>query len=132
MHELSIALSILDEVAEQAAQRRARVVAVHLKIGPLSGVVAEALRSAYDLARESSQTPEAQLVIEAAPLVVYCPTCACRRQLASMQQFVCPLCATPTPEVVGGRELELTALEVIDGSSATAPGAGAPADLKAE
>ena len=43
MHELSIALSILDLAAEEAGRRGGRVVAVHLKLGPLSGVVKEAL-----------------------------------------------------------------------------------------
>ena len=44
MHELSIALSIVEGVeAEAKARGIPRVVAVHLKHGPLSGVVKEAL-----------------------------------------------------------------------------------------
>ncbi len=54
MHELSIALSILDIAEEEAGDRVGRVAAVHLKLGPLSGVVKEALLSAYDLAREGT------------------------------------------------------------------------------
>jgi hydrogenase nickel incorporation protein HypA/HybF len=55
MHELSIALSIIDAACEEAERHAgARVVAVHLKLGPLSGVVKEALVSAYELAREGS------------------------------------------------------------------------------
>jgi hydrogenase nickel incorporation protein HypA/HybF len=54
MHELSIALSILDVATEEAARRSGRVLAVHLKLGPLAGVVKEALLSAYDLAREGT------------------------------------------------------------------------------
>ena len=55
MHELSIALSIV-EMAAQEAQRQcaSEVLAVHLRIGALSGVVPEALESAYELARENS------------------------------------------------------------------------------
>jgi hydrogenase nickel incorporation protein HypA/HybF len=113
MHELSLALSIVDLAAEEAErQGGARVVAVHLRLGPLAGVVPEALRSAYDLAREGSPVGAAELVIEEVPLVVYCPACAAERTPASAQLLCCPACGTPTPQVVRGREMELVALEV--------------------
>ena len=54
MHELSIALSILDLAAEEAERHGGRVAAVHLRLGPLAGVVKDALVSAYDLAREGT------------------------------------------------------------------------------
>jgi hydrogenase nickel incorporation protein HypA/HybF len=113
MHELSIALSILDLAATEAErQGGARVAAIHVRLGPLSGVVAESLRSAYDLAREGSSLSAAELVIEEVPLVAYCSSCAAERELASVQQLRCPSCGTPTPEVRRGRELELVALEI--------------------
>jgi hydrogenase nickel incorporation protein HypA/HybF len=113
MHELSIALSILDIAAEEAERLGGgRVVAIRLRLGPLSGVVKDALRSAYDLAREDSRMSEAELVIEEVPLVAYCAACSAARTLASAQQLCCPMCGTPTPEVVGGRELEVVALEI--------------------
>jgi hydrogenase nickel incorporation protein HypA/HybF len=112
MHELSIALSILDLVAEEAERRAGRVAAVHLRLGPLSGVVREALVSAYDLAREGTPLAAVELVIEEAPLVAYCRPCAAERTLASVQELCCPACGAPTPDVVSGRELEVVALEV--------------------
>jgi hydrogenase nickel incorporation protein HypA/HybF len=113
MHELSIALSILELAAEEVERRGGgRVVAIHLRLGPLSGVVKEALRSAYDLAREGSPLNEAELVIEEVPLVAYCPVCTAERTVQSIQQLCCPACGSPTPEVVRGRELEVTALEI--------------------
>ncbi len=113
MHELSIAVSILEIVAEEAErQGRPRVAAVHLRLGPLSGVVKEALRSAYELAREGSAFEESELVIEEVPLVVYCPACACEQTLPSVQPLCCPACGAPTPQVVSGRQLEIFALEV--------------------
>ncbi len=113
MHELSIALSILDMAAEEAGRRGgARVAAVHLRLGPLSGVVKEALRSAYDLAREGTDLDGAELVIEDVPLTTYCPACAAERAPPSMQEMCCPDCGAPTPEVVRGRELEVVALEI--------------------
>jgi hydrogenase nickel incorporation protein HypA/HybF len=113
MHELSIALSILDLAAEEAERRgEARVAAIHLRLGPLSGVVKDALRSAYDLAREGTALEKAELVIEDVALLAYCPVCAANQALPSAQRLVCPVCGTPTPEVVRGRELEVVALEI--------------------
>jgi hydrogenase nickel incorporation protein HypA/HybF len=113
VHELSLALSILDLAAEEAGRHGGgRVAAVHLRLGPLSGVVKEALVSAFELAREGSPLPSAELVIEEVPLVAYCPACAAERTLPSPQLLRCPDCGTPTPEVVRGRELEVVALEI--------------------
>ena len=112
MHELSIALSILDLVEEEAARLGGRVAAVHLRLGPLSGVAREALVSAFELAREASPLPAAELVIEEVALVAYCPACAAERTLASPQLLCCPACGTPTPQVIRGRELEVVALEI--------------------
>jgi hydrogenase nickel incorporation protein HypA/HybF len=113
MHELSIALSILDVAAEQAREHGdGRVTAIHLRIGPLSGVVTEALRSAFELAREGGGLDSADLVIEEEPLIAYCPSCAADRKLESPQLLCCPDCGTPTPEVVSGRALQVVALEL--------------------
>lgn len=126
MHELSIALSII-EVASEEAQRLdlPAIEAIHLKLGPLSGVVPEALRSAYDLAREHSPLAEARLVIEAVPVLLDCPTCRGRRPPVSLQQLCCSQCGS-VGSVVAGRELEITALEVADDHD-HAPCASAPA-----
>jgi hydrogenase nickel incorporation protein HypA/HybF len=113
MHELSVALSILDVAAEQAERLGgARVVAVHLKLGPLAGVVKEALYNAYELAREGSPLADSALVIEETPLVAHCPRCGGPRPVASVQHLCCSECGEPTPHLVSGQELEVVALEV--------------------
>jgi hydrogenase nickel incorporation protein HypA/HybF len=111
MHELSVALGILDIVTEEAERQGGRVVLIHLKLGPLSGVVKEALLSAYSLAREGTLLEQAELVIEEVPLVAYCPVCSARHTLTS-PLLCCPECGGPTPDVVSGRELEVVALEM--------------------
>ncbi len=112
MHELSIALSVVDLAQEEAERQGVRVLAVHLKLGPLSGVVAEALASAYEMASTGTPLEGSRLIVEEVPVVVYCPQCKERRTLPSMYLFECPECHTPTPDVVMGRELQVTALEV--------------------
>jgi hydrogenase nickel incorporation protein HypA/HybF len=112
MHELSIALSIIEGAEEEAARLSGKVTAVHLRLGQLSGVVKDALLFAYDLACESTPLAGSRLLIEEVPAVVFCSQCAAERTLASIQLFCCPVCGALTPKVVQGRELELVALEL--------------------
>jgi len=112
MHELSIALSILDFVEEEAERRGGLITAIHLKLGPLSGVIGSALASAYDLAREGTPLEGTSLVIEDVPVVVFCPACARERVPVSSYEMCCGTCGEPTPQVIRGRELEIVALEI--------------------
>jgi hydrogenase nickel incorporation protein HypA/HybF len=113
MHELSIAMSMIEMASEEAARRGGvQVSAIHLRLGPLSGVVREALLFSYEVACDGTPLEGSRLVIEDVPVVVFCPACSGERTLASVQRFCCPDCGTPTAQVVGGRELEVVALEI--------------------
>jgi len=113
MHELSIALSIV-EMAEEESRKHgaARVCAVHLRLGPLSGVVRGALESCFEMACGDSSLAGSRLVIEDVPIVIHCPSCSAERPAVSMQQMECSVCHTPADSVVHGRELEVVALEI--------------------
>ncbi len=64
MHELSIALSIVEGVEEELErQGGGRVCTVHLKLGPLSGVVKDALLFSYDLACEGTKLEGSRLIV---------------------------------------------------------------------
>ncbi len=68
MHELSIAMSMIDVAEEEAATRGSQpVTAIYVKIGALSGVAPDALSAAYELARENTDLANARLVIEQVP-----------------------------------------------------------------
>jgi hydrogenase nickel incorporation protein HypA/HybF len=112
MHELSIAMSIVDIAQEEAERRDVKVDAVHLELGPLSGVVAEALLFSYEMACGGTQLEGSRLVIKEVPIEVYCPACNVLRILTSMQWFRCPECGTPTGDILRGKELAITGLEV--------------------
>jgi hydrogenase nickel incorporation protein HypA/HybF len=112
MHELSIALSLLDLVDEEAARRNSVVSAVHVKLGALSGVVKEALSAAYDLAREGTDLANCELVIEAMPTIVRCKLCGADSRPESIYNICCLHCGTANVEITGGRELEVSALEI--------------------
>ncbi|HWZ61021.1 MAG TPA: hydrogenase maturation nickel metallochaperone HypA [Gemmatimonadaceae bacterium] len=112
MHELSVALSLIDLAQTEADRLGGRISAVHIRLGALSGVVKDALLFSYEVACHDTPLEGSHLVIEEVPLVVYCPTCDADRTLRSTQLLCCAECGTPTPLIREGRELELVALEV--------------------
>jgi hydrogenase nickel incorporation protein HypA/HybF len=117
MHELSIAISMIEAVLEEREHCPGRVEAIHLRLGPLSGVDREALQFAYEVARDQTPLSAAHLVISETPIEFHCPECRCTRSPASMQCLVCSVCGTPAGQIVGGRELEIVALEVMEDES---------------
>jgi hydrogenase nickel incorporation protein HypA/HybF len=112
MHELSIAMSIVELAEEEADRRGVQVEAVHLKLGALSGVVKEALLSCYEMACENTPLQGSRLIIDEVPVLVFCPSCRVQRPLHSVQLFCCSECGTPCSEIVQGKELEVVALEI--------------------
>jgi hydrogenase nickel incorporation protein HypA/HybF len=115
MHELSIAMSIVEMAEEEAAARgNPRVQVVHLRLGLLSGVVKEALLSSYEMACAATPLEGSRLLIEEVPVEVLCPACKSRKLIAPTQWLSCPDCGAATPEVVRGKELELVALEIAE------------------
>lgn len=129
MHELSMARNLVDLAAEQLAAAgwepgSERIGAVKVRIGPYAGVVQEALQTAFSAAAVGTSLAGATLQVESTPLVVWCPQCQAEQTLLDIRQLRCPNCATRTPKIVGGTELELVSIEVVDatpnpGSAAT-------------
>jgi len=114
MHELSIAVSLVEAAEEEAVKRGAAgVSAVHLRLGPLSGVEKESLLFSYGLAIEGTPLEGSRLLIEDSPVMVFCTACQTRRPIRSLQSFCCAICDTPATDVVQGRELEVVALEIL-------------------
>jgi hydrogenase nickel incorporation protein HypA/HybF len=113
MHELSIVLSIIDEIGEASEARDLHgVEVVHLKLGVFSGVDRDALLFAWDLACEGTLLERSRLDIETVPLVIYCVACRQNRTPLSFYQLCCPECETPSETMVTGHELEVVSLEV--------------------
>lgn len=114
MHELSIAQS-LAELATAAAQTAGAlgVQSVRLRLGPLSGVVEDALQFSWEVVTAETLLAGAQLVVEEAPVVIYCVHCQAQQTLTSTQWLRCPTCGEPPAQIVQGRELELAAIEII-------------------
>jgi hydrogenase nickel incorporation protein HypA/HybF len=112
VHELSIALSLVDLAQEEGRKHGGRVSALHLRIGALAGIVPDALLASYEMASADTPLAGSRLVIEDVPVTVWCPQCNAERELSSVQHFCCAECGTPTSRIERGRELELVALEI--------------------
>lgn len=113
MHELSIAMSMIEMASEEAARRGStQVNTIYLKLGPLSGVVKDALLFSYEVASSGTPLEGSKLVIEDVPVVVFCQDCQAERVIESIQRFCCPVCGALTSDILKGREMEVTAIEI--------------------
>ncbi len=113
MHELSIAMSIIELAQEESERRGVQVSAVHLKLGALSGVVKEALLGSFEMACEDTPLRGSQAgSLKSCPCLIDCKTCQAQRPISSVQLFCCAECGTPSGEVVQGKELEVVAMEI--------------------
>jgi hydrogenase nickel incorporation protein HypA/HybF len=114
VHELSVAMSLLDEIGAVAEREGATSVStVRLKVGRLSGIARDALLFAWELARSDTVASNAELHIEDIDVVVFCPRCEQERPPVMGGGLVCSVCGAAAPSIVHGRELELVALEVV-------------------
>jgi hydrogenase nickel incorporation protein HypA/HybF len=113
LHELSIAMEVIDIVRKEAATHGASsVTKVCLLIGDLSGVETDSLAFCFDAVKnEHSLTSGAELVIEKVPVRVRCEKCDDEFR-ASGQLVTCPSCGGYDTKLVAGTELEVKDLEV--------------------
>jgi len=113
MHEISVCTALRDEVLRIAAARGARAVkSVHLRIGPLSGIDAQALALAYPIACEGTACDRAALVIDAVPVQVRCNACGALSGVQP-QSLACGKCGNPETTIIGGDEMLLSSVELI-------------------
>jgi hydrogenase nickel incorporation protein HypA/HybF len=113
VHELSVALNLVEGVQETAAlQGIERVIAVHVRVGALSGIAPDALKFSWELATEGTLAANSALRIEDVPLAVFCERCEAERSPRPATGLICPECGIVCPRIVRGRELQLVAMEV--------------------
>ena len=111
MHELSIMQMALNQALAEARRAGAtRVHEIRLRVGVLSGVVPDALQFAFEALVPDTLAEQAKLIIEDVPARFWCAVC--EKGFAAPNLFAeCPDCGR-SGELRGGRELELSSLEV--------------------
>lgn len=107
MHELAITQSVVEMISERIGDK---ITGVRLEIGPLSGVVPDAVRFCFDLACTGTRLEGAWLDIVEPPGVACCRSCGTEFEPDRMI-LLCP-CGSADVSVLSGRELRVKAVEV--------------------
>ena len=114
MHEVSLMENLLAIVEKAAAdQGGSPVNVVHLRVGEMAGVNADALRFAFEIMRKGTAAEGAELEIERVPLRVRCRRCGAEEHPRDFV-FICGACGGSDVEILGGREMEVDYILVRD------------------
>jgi hydrogenase nickel incorporation protein HypA/HybF len=118
MHELSIAAAVVESAEEVAREHgAASVESVQLRIGELAGVVSDALRFSFELVADGTLAAGAELLIEEVPARARCTGCDAEFAVGSPPRLWCPRCEQAAAELLTGRELELTGVQLPEAGS---------------
>lgn len=108
MHELAITQSVVDAVSDHTAG--AKVAAVQLRVGKLSGVVPDAMRFCFDMVTDGTALQGARLDIDEPDGRGHCRSCGEDFPLPDLV-LLCG-CGSADVEVLSGRELSVMSVEV--------------------
>jgi len=108
MHELSIAESVVEAVLERTGDRSVAV--VRLSVGRLSGVVPDALTFCFELAAAGTPLEGAELEIMRLSGRAHCRSCD--QDFDKDDLILLCECGSADVDVVAGRELSVTSVEV--------------------
>ncbi|MBF9068801.1 hydrogenase maturation nickel metallochaperone HypA/HybF [Streptacidiphilus fuscans] len=117
MHEMSIALAVVDQVQDAARADRQGGARqglegmvpdqVTLRIGELAGVVPDALHFCFQLACEGTLLEGARLLTESVEGRAHCTPCDVRWPTGMPPDLCCPRCGSGASGLLAGRELEI-------------------------
>ncbi|WP_369251721.1 hydrogenase maturation nickel metallochaperone HypA [Streptomyces sp. R41] len=117
MHEMSVALAVIDQV-EKAAARAGDVTAVRsvrLRVGELAGVVPDSLSFCFELACAGTVLEGADLVTETVTGRARCGPCAHEWAVGMPPRLSCPECGGADTDLLSGRELQIVSVHWDDG-----------------
>lgn len=113
MHEVSVALSLLDIVEEKCREGGFHSVeSVRVRVGKASGILPEALSFAFEAVKKETIARKAKFIMDVVPLGGYCN--GCQRKFESQEPYIleCPLCSSSSFKINQGQELEIVEMEV--------------------
>ncbi len=112
MHEYSIVQSLLEACEEHAKQNSAKeIIKIVVKIGILSGVEPDLLRTAFDTFKEDTVCNRAEFIINHQKVVVKCLDCNIESTLEKYE-FFCPKCQSNKLKILDGEDMFLMSLEM--------------------
>ena len=112
MHEIGIAQNVLDMAIQSAQASGARQIhEVRIRVGTMTGVVAESLQFAFEALREGTIAAAAGLKIEPVSAACWCAQCQAEFP-AEDWRYECPQCHRLSSELRRGTELEMASVEI--------------------
>ena len=112
MHEYSIVQSLLDSCDENAiANNATKVIKVVIKIGVMSGVEPELLKTAFDTFKEKTICEDAEFIINVQSVVIKCNECQTEATLKKLE-YTCPNCKSSDLKILDGEDMYLMQLEL--------------------
>ena len=112
MHEMSIALEILN-IVERAAQTNgaATVNTISIDVGTLAGVMIPSLEFGLEVAKQNTCARQAEIHIQEIPGRGQCPAC---KESFPMTFAIepCPQCDNSFLKMIAGNELQVREIEV--------------------
>jgi hydrogenase nickel incorporation protein HypA/HybF len=108
VHELAIAESVIETITARTGERSVRE--IHLEVGRLSGVSAEALRFCFDLAAADTAANGATLVIDEPPGRAHCVTCG--EEFVVEDPILLCGCGSSDVRILAGEELLILSVQV--------------------
>ncbi len=112
MHEMSIALSIVEAVVAHAQKEGAvRISEIELLVGKLAGIEADSLKFCFSAAASGTLAGEARLVLEEPEGVGECGECGVRFPV-NFYYAECPECRSLRITIVSGEEFLIQSITI--------------------
>jgi len=112
MHEMSIALAIIDAVEAKAREEGAgKISGIDLLIGKLAGIEPESLAFCFSAAAKGTMAEEAVLAIEESEGVAQCGECGLKFPVA-FYYAECPACRSFFVNIVSGKEFVIQSMTI--------------------
>jgi len=115
MHELPVTQAILDTALATAQQAgAARIVAIDVVIGELSGIVDDSVQFYFDILSQGTAAAGAALRFRREPASATCLDCGHSYNAKPPLAPLCPSCGGLRLQVTGGRQFLLESIEIDD------------------
>lgn len=115
MHEFSICQSLVADVLKELDKlknRRVCLKKVRILAGQYNRLVPASMRMAYQVLTEDTPAAGSKLLIKSIPVRLKCRLCGWQGAARDIC-FVCRKCGRADTEIIGGKEICLESLEVV-------------------
>lgn len=112
MHEMSLALSIVELAEKAACEADAKsITKIEIDVGELAGVMLDALEFSLSIATQATLAHSAKLALHLILGSAKCTGCGKTFHLAELWA-VCPFCRDFSYEILAGKELKIKSIDI--------------------